>query len=398
MVGAGLDASHRGNDGENDDQVPVGSETREKRLERGCEGASAVAMRKIIHVDMDCFYAAVEARDRPELAGRPLAVGGSPGARGVIATASYEARKFGVRSAMASSRAVRLCPGLVLVPPNFGKYKNESRRVRAVFERFTERIEPLSLDEAYLDVSGSAWFGGSATEIAREIRRLILEGTGLTASAGVAPNKFLAKIASEWRKPDGLKVIRPQDVAAIMPSLRVEKIPGVGRVTSERMGKMGIRVCGDIQRMPIPELIARFGRWGPRLHELSFGVDDRPVETSWERKSLSVEETFLADLPSLDACRREMPALYEEWSKRMERSGLRDRVRGVFVKLRFHDFKRTTHETSLSKFPELIDFEKLLEAAWQRRAAPVRLLGLGARLATSEDPPPDPGQLTFQLE
>ncbi|MCM2282621.1 MAG: DNA polymerase IV [Bdellovibrionaceae bacterium] len=341
--------------------------------------------RKIIHVDMDCFYAAVEVRDRPELAGRPVAVGGTPEGRGVIATANYEARKFGVRSAMASARALRLCPSLVLVSPHFTKYKAESRKVREIFERFTPVIEPLSLDEAYLDVSDSTWFGGSATRVAQEIRRLIREETGLTASAGVAPNKFLAKVASEWNKPDGLKVIRPRDVADIVPGLKIEKIFGVGRVTAERMHKMGIRTCADLQKLSVPELVVRFGKWGPRLHELAFGRDDRPVETSWERKSLSVEETFRADLPTLALCRRELPAIYEEWLRRMERSGLRHKIRGAFVKLKFFDFKQTTHETTITKFPEVADFDRLLEEAFRRREVPVRLIGLGVRLETTDD-------------
>lgn len=360
--------------------------------------ANPVDTRKIIHIDMDCFYAAVEVRDRPELAGRPVAVGGSPQGRGVVATANYEARKFGVRSALSSARAVKLCPQLVLVPPNFTRYKAESKKVRAILERFTDRIEPLSLDEAYLDVSESTWFSGSATRIAEEIRRLVFEETKLTASAGVAPNKFLAKIASEWNKPNGLKVIRPQDVAALMPGLKIEKIFGVGKVTAERMHKMGIHTCGDLQKLSPAELVGRFGKWGPRLHELSFGHDTRPVEISWERKSLSVEDTFREDLPTLDACRNELPAIYEEWLKRLERSGLKERIRGAFVKLKFFDFKQTTHEMTVSTFPELSDFKKLLESAWRRREVPIRLIGLGVRFAPSEGEAVQRDQLTFNLD
>lgn len=369
--------------------------------------------KKIIHVDMDCFYAAVEVRDRPELAGKPVAVGGTPDGRGVIATANYEARRFGVRSAMASSRALRLCPSLILVPPNFSKYKTESRRVRNIFERFTPIIQPLSLDEAYLDVSEATQFGGSATRIADEIRRLIREETQLTASAGVAPNKFLAKVASEWNKPDGIKVIRPQDVPGLMPGLKVEKIFGVGKVTAARMHAMGIHTCGDLQKLSVPELVTRFGTWGPRLHELAFGVDTRPVETTSERKSLSVEETFRLDLPDLEACRRELPAIYEEWLRRMERAALQEKIRSIFVKLKFFDFKQTTHEmaydtvgdmspeaplgVSCSRFPTVLDFERLLEGAFVRRAVPVRLIGLGARLEAESDSTTSQGQLTFNL-
>ncbi len=353
--------------------------------------------RKIIHVDMDCFYAAVEVRDRPELKGKPVAVGGSPQGRGVVATANYEARKFGVRSAMASANAVRLCPQLVLIFPEFSKYKAESKKVRAILERFSDKIEPLSLDEAYLDVTDSKQMDGSATRIAQEIRRLIFEETKLTASAGVAPNKFLAKVASEWNKPDGQKVIRPEEIPAIMPALKVEKIFGVGKVTAGRMHKQGIFTCGDLQRLTIPELVQRFGSWGHKLHEYARGIDNRSVDSSSERKSLSVEETYHEDLPDLDMCLRELPALYEEWLRRMNRSELADRIRGCFVKLKFHDFHQTTHEAASPTFPQVPDFAKLLEAAYDRRKSPVRLIGLGARFATSDETLPSDSQLRFEL-
>lgn len=357
-----------------------------------------VDSRKIIHIDMDCFYAAVEMRDRPDLRGKPIAVGGSPQGRGVIATASYEARKFGVRSAMASSHAMRLCPKLLLLPPNFTKYKAESKKVRAILERFTDRIEPLSLDEAYLDVTGLPQFDGSATRIAKEIRRLIEAETGLTASAGVAPNKFLAKVASEWNKPNGIKVIRPEEVEALMPPLKIEKINGVGRVTAERMHKMGIFTCGDLQKLSSLELTKRFGSWGAKLHDYARGIDHRPVESSWERKSLSVEETYREDLQDLKSCLTQLPELYEEWLARMNRSGLADRIRGCFVKLKFFDFQTTTHEASSATFPQVQDFEKLLAAAFERRHVPVRLIGIGVRLATSDEALPTDSQLKFELE
>lgn len=355
-------------------------------------------MRKIIHIDMDCFYAAVEMRDRPELRGKPVAVGGSPANRGVVATANYEAREFGVRSAMASARAVRICPNLVLLPPNFQKYKLESRKVRTILDRFSETIEPLSLDEAYLDVSQATVCEGSATRIAQEIRRQIFHETGLTASAGVAPNKFLAKVASEWNKPNGLKVIRPQDIEQLMPALKVEKIFGVGRVTAAKMHNQGIRTCGDLQKLSIPELTARFGSWGIRLHEYARGIDLRPVDTSSERKSLSVEETFSTDLPDLAACRAQIPELYQEWQRRMERSGLQKQIRGIFVKLKFHDFTTTTHEAKINRYPEPDDFLHLLDEAFLRRNAPVRLIGLGSRLATLDTAAPDDRQLTLPVE
>lgn len=356
--------------------------------------------RKIIHIDMDCFYAAVEVRDRPELRGEPVAVGGRADARGVIATANYEARAFGVRSAMPTSRALRLCKRLVVLPPDFARYKAESRKVRAILERFSERIEPLSLDEAYIDVSGASACEGSATRIAREIRRLIKTEIGLTASAGVAPNKFLAKIASEWNKPDGMRVIRPDEVEALMPALKIESIFGVGRVTAAKMHALGIRTCGDLQQLTLGELTSKFGRWGASLFNYARGIDERPVESMWERRSLTVETTFRKDLEGLDECLEQVPRLFEMWTERINKSGLNDKIRGLVVKLKFHDFKSTTHETRIDRPPMVSDFSRLLEEAWRRRAAPVRLIGLGARLATASDEAPqfDPRQLRFALD
>jgi DNA polymerase-4 len=338
-------------------------------------------MRKIIHIDMDCFYAAVEVKYRPEFRGRPLGVGGPASSRGVLTTASYEARRFGVRSAMPTARAMRLCPQLILIPPNFELYKKESRNVRAILKRFTDRIEPLSLDEAYLDVTESPMCSGSATLIAQEIRTIIARELNLAASAGIAPNKFLAKIASDWNKPNGQFVIRPEDIAAFMPSLPVEKIHGVGKVTARRMHELGLRTCADIQAQPLFQLVRWFGSWGQRLSDLARGLDDRPVESRFERKSLTVEETYAQDIHRLEDCLARLPALFEDWERRMLRSDHRERIRGFVVKLKFHDFKTTTHETSARHWPAIADFERLLTKAWERRSEPVRLIGIGVRLA-----------------
>lgn len=345
---------------------------------------------------MDCFYAAVEVRDRPELRGRPVGVGGSPEGRGVLATANYEARRFGVRSAMASATAVRLCPELVLVRPDFSKYKRESKRVRAILERYATMIEPLSLDEAYLDVSGATACGGSATKIAEEIRDAIRSELGLTASAGVSMNKFLAKIASELDKPDGLAVIRPKDVAAFMQTLPIEKIWGVGKVTAAKMHARGIRTCGDLQNFTIHELSAMFGSWGPDLHDFARGIDDRPVREHRERKSLSVEETYAVDLKTVEACFEMLPELYDDWNERSVRAEIGSRIRGIFVKLKFHDFETTTHETTFSGYPKPADFRPLLMAAFERKNEPVRLIGIGARLASSKSET-STTQLQFKL-
>src|SRR6188508_2958712 len=235
---------------------------------------------------MDAFYASVEQRDDPKLRGRPVVVAWR-GARSVVCAASYEARTFGIRSAMPAMRAERLCPHAVFVPPDFIRYRAVSRQVRAIFERHTDLVEPLSLDEAYLDVSENKFGLPSATAVASAIRDSIREETRLTASAGVAPNKFLAKIASDWRKPDGIFVIRPHQIEKFLVALPVRKIPGVGKVTERVLTEMGIATVGDLQQWTQPDLITRFGKWGTRLWELARGIDESPVEPSQKRKSWS---------------------------------------------------------------------------------------------------------------
>jgi DNA polymerase IV len=353
--------------------------------------------RKIIHVDMDCFYAAVEEKYNPKLKGVPMAVGGPPNSRSVICTANYEARKFGVRAAVPSSRAVRLCPHLILVPPNFDLYRKESRKVREIFHRFTDVIQPLSLDEAYLDVTNSTQFQGSATLIAQEIRRLIFEETKLTASAGIAPNKFLAKIASDWKKPNGQFVIRPQEIEAFMPSLPVEKIWGVGKVTATKMHGLNLHTCGDIQKLSLMELKRHFGlSRAQELYDLSRGHDERAVHVDQERKSLSVEETFSRDIGNLKEILQELPALYDDWLRRMQKTGDLNRIRGASIKMKYYDFKSCTHEVSMNEIPTLADFEQLVTSAWQKRPESIRLLGVGVRLATQEGPV-ETSQLQFAV-
>ncbi|MGD8644607.1 MAG: DNA polymerase IV, partial [Chromatiales bacterium] len=236
--------------------------------QRGPRGPAA---RKIIHIDMDCFYAAVEVRDRPELRGRPVAVGGSAQGRGVLTTCSYEARRHGVRSAMPSARALRLCPDLIILPVDMARYRRVSREIQTILRELTPQVEPMSLDEAYLDVSDCPDYDGSATLMARELRRRIREDQGLTASTGVAPNKFLAKVASDWNKPDGELVIRPEQVADFVRALPVAKVPGVGPVTAARLKTLGIETCGDVQRWTPEGLTRHLGRFGQRLHELAHG-------------------------------------------------------------------------------------------------------------------------------
>jgi len=338
------------------------------------------ATRRIIHIDMDCFYAAVEMRERPELRDKPIAVGGSSG-RGVLTTCNYPAREYGVRSAMPVFKARELCPRLIILPVRFDLYRAASRQIRDIFRRYTEQIEPLSLDEAYLDVSHLKQRGA---EIAENIRAEIRSETGLTASAGIAPNKLVAKIASDWNKPDGQLVVPPSCVEAFMRELPVRRIWGIGPKSAARMNEMGIATCGDLQQFDQADLVERFGSFGFELHSLCRGIDERPVEANRIRKSLSNERTFSVNLEELAECRE---ALRRQHAELMDdlRAGAADRtIRKVFVKLKFADFQRTTAEMPATQ-PELGKFESLLKDAWGRSGQPVRLLGLGVRFAETGD-------------
>ncbi|QQE87673.1 DNA polymerase IV [Azotobacter chroococcum] len=335
--------------------------------------------RKIIHVDCDCFYAAIEMRDDPRLATRPLAVGGAPDRRGVIATCNYEARAYGVRSAMPARQALKLCPELLIVRPRFEAYKAASREIQRILRDYTEFVEPLSLDEAYLDVSASPHFSGSATRIAQDIRRRVWHELRITVSAGVAPNKFLAKIASDWRKPDGLFVISPAEVEAFVAELPVNRLHGVGKVTAERLGRLGIRTCKELRQWSQLALVREFGSFGERLGQLAWGIDERPVEVDSRRQSLSVEHTYARDLPDLAACLERLPQLLEELDGRLARLDDSYRPDKPFVKVKFHDFTQTTLEQA-GAGRGLDSYRRLLGAAFARGARPVRLLGVGVRL------------------
>jgi len=255
-----------------------------------------MAIRKIVHIDMDAFYASVEQRDDPKLRGKPVVVAWR-GTRSVVCAASYEARRFGVRSAMPALRAERLCPDAIFIPPDFTRYRAVSQSTREIFKRHTDLIEPLSLDEAYLDVTENKAGLPTATRVARAIREQIREELHLTASAGVAPNKFLAKIASDWRKPDGLFVIQPEDLDTFLPPLEIGRIPGVGKVTEKRLAELGIKTVGDLRRLEMPLLENHFGRYGSRLYELARGIDHSPVVADRPTKSISAEDTFAVDVP-----------------------------------------------------------------------------------------------------
>lgn len=338
-------------------------------------------MRKIIHVDMDCFYAAVEMRDDPSLRDIPIAIGGSREARGVISTANYPARKYGVHSAMSTAMALKLCPHLKLIPGRFDAYKAASSHIREIFTRYTSLVEPLSLDEAYLDVSESQHCQGSATRIADEIRQTIWRELELTASAGIAPIKFLAKIASDMNKPNGQYVITPQQVPEFLLALPLAKIPGVGKVTAKKLAEMGLHTCADVQRSDLALLLRRFGKFGRVLWERSHGVDEREVVTERLRKSLGVERTLAEDIHSWEDCLEIIDQLYDELARRLTQIKPDRQIARQGVKLKFNDFQLTTQE---HVWPEL-NKEDLIAVArktWDQRRAGrgVRLVGLHVTL------------------
>lgn len=337
------------------------------------------AQRKIIHCDCDCFFAAVEMRDDPSLRDIPLAIGGASDRRGVISTCNYPARKFGIHSAMATARALKLCPQLTVIPGDFSKYREASQQIMAIYRDYTDQIEPLSLDEAYLDVTGVTYKGGSATLIAEEIRQRVRDTVGITISAGVAPNKFLAKIASDWNKPDGLWVITPDQVEDFVLQLPVKKIFGVGKVTATKLHEMGVETCADLRLLSLAQLVNRFGRFGKRLYELSRGMDERPVKVSRERKSISVEHTYSKDLPDLDSCLAKLPGMLDELAQRFIKHEDKREIAGAVVKLKFHDFTQTTVEQAGRDF-SLAMYQHLCREAWHRGDKPVRLIGVGYRL------------------
>src|SRR5271156_2779522 len=295
-------------------------------------------MRKIVHIDMDAFYASVEQRDDPLLRGKPVVVAWR-GTRSVVCAASYEARRFGVRSAMPAIRAERLCPEAIFVPPDFTRYRAVSQSTREIFKRNTDLIEPLSLDEAYLDVTENKTGLPTATRVARAIREQIREELHLTASAGVAPNKFLAKIASDWRKQDGLFVIQPEEVATFLPPLAVGRIPGVGKVTESRLKQLGIRTVGDLQLLEIAALEDQFGRYGVRLYELARGIDHNKVVPNRPTQSISAEDTFERDIPL-----SETEALIRRLAEKVWTASRKDTrvARTVVLKLKTSDFNILT--------------------------------------------------------
>jgi len=356
-------------------------------------------MRRIIHVDMDAFYASVEQRDRPELRGRPVVVGGRPESRGVVAAASYEARAFGVRSAMAMAKAVRQCPDLVIVRPDFSKYSRASSLVFELFRSVTPLVEPLSLDEAYLDVTENAWGEPLAVTVARRLKDEIRAVTGLTASAGVAPNKFLAKIASGWQKPDGLTVVAPERIEAFLHGLPIDALWGVGPVTARKLRALGLERVIDVRNADIEQLRSAVGSAAEWLRQLSYGIDDRPVEPHRDRKSVGTENTFAQDLTDLARMREEVDGMARENAGWLGRKGLFART--VTLKVRYGDF--TTITRSDTGEPATRDEDQLAERATRlldktdAATRPVRLLGVSLHGLTDTPLAPAPPSPQPQL-
>ncbi|GGY38359.1 DNA polymerase IV [Bacterioplanes sanyensis] len=336
-------------------------------------------MRKIIHVDCDCFFAAVEMRDNPALAQVPMAIGGRE-RRGVISTCNYPAREFGVRSAMPVAQALKLCPHLVLMPGRMSVYKQVSAQVMAILRAPAEQFEQVSIDEAFLQVDERH----SATQLAQQLRDQIWQQVGITVSAGISVNKFLAKVASDWNKPNGQYLVGPNDVAAFVAPLPVRRIPGVGPALEQKLQQHGIHTCADAQAWSLTELVRRFGRSGATLFERCRGLDERPLRSERVRKTISVEKTFLNDLTGLEACLEVLPDLLQRWQQRLMHAQVDARSLAPFVKVKFADFHQTTladHQQDASAD----GFAVLLARALKRDQQPVRLLGIGGRMAAGDE-------------
>lgn len=357
------------------------------------------AIRKIIHVDMDAFYASVEQRDNPELRGKPLVVGGSPQGRGVVATASYEARKYGIHSAMPARQAVQLCPHAIFVRPRFDAYKEVSNKIREIFHRYTDLIEPLSLDEAYLDVTVDKLGIGSALEIAEQIKKAIKEELQLTASAGVSINKFVAKIASDINKPDGLKFIGPSSIEAFMEKLPVEKFHGVGKVTAEKMKQMGLHTGADLKKLSEEILVYRFGKTGHFYYNIVRGIDNRPVQPHRETKSLAAEDTFSYDLTEIEDMELKLEELAEIVHERLKKKNLSGRT--ITLKIKYSDFKQITRNRSyahpVSDIKTIVDTAKSLLMSTEPAGHKIRLLGISLSNFGEAQPKQKVSKYTGQL-
>lgn len=338
-------------------------------------------MRKIIHVDMDCFFAAVEMRDNPHLRDIPVAIGGRADRRGVISTANYPARRFGVHSAMSTAMALKLCPDLTVIPGRMAVYKEVSEHIRSIFARYTALIEPLSLDEAFMDVTDSDCCNGSAILMARAIRQEIADELRLTASAGVAPVKFLAKIASDLNKPNGQYVITPATMPAFLLQLPLSKIPGVGKVTEKKLSDMKLVTCGDVQQFDLATLLRQFGKFGCVIWERSQGIDERQVSADRLRKSVGVERTLSQDITRWEGCEEVIDHLYPDLERRLARVRPDLQIARQGIKLKFADFQQTMQEHVWPRLNKT-DLIAIARQAWDQRRGDrgVRLVGLHVTL------------------
>lgn len=331
--------------------------------------------RQIIHLDMDCFYAAIEVRDRPGLRGKPVAVGGARERRGVLTTCNYEARAFGIHSAMPTFQALQRCPKLIVLPTRFDVYRKESALIREILYRFTPLVETLSLDEAYLDVTARR---ENPAELAHTIRDLIFRETRLTASAGIAPNKLVAKIASEINKPNGQHAVAESDVAEFMAPLPIRKLLGIGAVTEEKLRQLGVLTCQDLRRFDRLQLQELLGKFGWDLYDLCRGTDYRPVEPNRPRKSFSNEQTFATNLVTFQQCEEKLAELFQELAADLEQKEPTRQIRGIFVKLKFADFTHTTIDRA-GLTPTLANYRQLLAQGFDRATQSIRLMGVGVR-------------------
>ncbi len=347
----------------------------------------SMEVRKIIHVDMDAFFASVEQRNNPELRGKPVIVGGSPRSRGVVAACSYEARKYGIHSAMASSIAHRLCPHAIFIQGNFDEYNDVSEQIGEIFHEYTDLVEPLSLDEAYLDVTDNLQGTTYATQIAREIRRRILEKTRLTASAGVSYNKFLAKVASDYNKPDGMTVITPDMAGDFIEALPIGKFHGIGKVTEKRMQELGIKTGYDLKRISRDSLKSMFGKVGDYYYDISHGIDDRPVEPDYIRKSIGKEVTLQEDISDRMLMHEVLDSLAGRVSRALEKHGSKGRT--ITLKVKYADFQSISRSVSLVEYMDrkelLLDNAKMLLEKTEAGDRKVRLLGISVSNLDSEE-------------
>ena len=340
--------------------------------------------RKIIHIDMDCFFAAVEIKDKPGLKNKPVAVAGSATERGVVTTCNYIARKFGVKSAMPSITAKKLCPNIIFLPVDIEKYKNISMKIQQIYKCYTKIIEPISLDEAYLDVTNSKYCNGNPEEMAYQMREKILDDFEITASAGISSNKFLSKIASDWNKPNGQFSIKDKDIEQFVLTIPIRKVPGIGEKTEKILLSKGLKNCCDLQKIKEKELVEILGKYGSNLYLLCRGIDSRQVESNKISKSFSVEDTYIKDLETLEECVNEMKIIFDKLKDRLKKSGDKDRpIKSCFIKVKYNDFKLVSSQKSCDKLYYDIFYDLLLKI-YKTNTKPIRLLGAGIQFNNSE--------------